>query len=133
MRAVARAGDPEDHPLRRGGRSADLPGPRRPVGLHGRLHPRHPRGPGAHRGPQRQRRQERPVPTLSLQRAERIKTYLHEHYHLPKARMYTRGYGDTRPLAPNADEAGRRQNRRVEILMVDEVPASPDTAKAARK
>jgi|GEM_PF-2343715 len=47
--------------------------------------------------------------------------------------MYTRGYGDTRPLAPNADEAGRRQNRRVEILMVDEVPASPDTAKAARK
>lgn len=71
--------------------------------------------------------------TLSLQRAERIKTYLHEHYHLPKARMYTRGYGDTRPLAPNADEAGRRQNRRVEILMVDEVPASPDTAKAARK
>lgn len=59
---------------------------------------------------------------LSLQRAERIKTYLNEYHHLPKARMYTRGYGDTRPLAANADEAGRRQNRRVEILMVDEIP-----------
>ncbi|MCC7262408.1 MAG: OmpA family protein [Candidatus Latescibacteria bacterium] len=67
---------------------------------------------------------------LSLQRAERIKTYLHEYYHLPKARMYTRGYGDTRPLAANASETGRRQNRRVEILLVDKVPAPPDTAAA---
>jgi outer membrane protein OmpA-like peptidoglycan-associated protein len=76
---------------------------------------------------------------LSLQRAERIKTYLDEYHHVPKARMYTRGYGDTRPLAPNTDEAGRRQNRRVEILMVDEVPerdeipASPDTTRPAAK
>jgi outer membrane protein OmpA-like peptidoglycan-associated protein len=60
---------------------------------------------------------------LSLQRAERIKTYLNEYHHLPKARMYTRGYGDTRPLAANIDEAGRRQNRRVEITMVDAIPA----------
>ncbi len=67
---------------------------------------------------------------LSLQRAERIKTYLNEYHRLPKARMYTRGYGDTRPVAANADEAGRRQNRRVEILMVDKVSAPSDTAAA---
>lgn len=65
---------------------------------------------------------------LSLERAESIKTYLNEHYHVPKARMYPRGYGDTHPLAANTDEAGRRQNRRVEILMVDKVPAPPNTA-----
>ncbi|MBI2503669.1 MAG: OmpA family protein [Candidatus Latescibacteria bacterium] len=59
---------------------------------------------------------------LSLQRAERIKTYLSEYHRIPKPRMYTKGYGDTRPLAANADEAGRRQNRRVEILMVDKIP-----------
>ncbi len=71
---------------------------------------------------------------LSLQRAEQIKTYLNEYCRIPKGRMYTRGFGDTRPLAANTDEAGRRQNRRVEILMVDKVPALSDTtAKAAGK
>jgi OOP family OmpA-OmpF porin len=59
---------------------------------------------------------------LSQQRAEHIKTYLNEFYRIPKGRLHPRGFGDTRPLAANTDEAGRRQNRRVEILMVDEIP-----------
>ena len=52
--------------------------------------------------------------------------------------MHTKGYGDTLPLAANADEAGRRQNRRVEILLVDKVPerdkisAPPDTGTAKK-
>ena len=82
---------------------------------------------------------------LSLQQAERIKTYLNEYYRIPQGRLYTKGYGDTRPLAGNTSEAGRRQNRRVEILLVDKVPAGdkipvgdkistpPDTTKAAGK
>ncbi|HMV40752.1 MAG TPA: OmpA family protein, partial [Plasticicumulans sp.] len=37
---------------------------------------------------------------------------------LPYARMVVSGYGATRPVADNASEAGRAQNRRVEITLL---------------
>lgn len=36
---------------------------------------------------------------------------------VPPARLVASGYGEHRPLAPNADEAGRARNRRVEVLI----------------
>ncbi len=35
-------------------------------------------------------------------------------------RIVTRGYGDRHPVASNASEEGRRQNRRVEVVLSDE-------------
>jgi outer membrane protein OmpA-like peptidoglycan-associated protein len=37
------------------------------------------------------------------------------------ARMTTRGYADTMPVATNATSEGRAKNRRVEIKIVQEV------------
>ncbi len=37
---------------------------------------------------------------------------------VPPARLVAAGYGEHRPLAPNADDAGRARNRRVEILIL---------------
>jgi outer membrane protein OmpA-like peptidoglycan-associated protein len=65
---------------------------------------------------------------LARQRAERIRLYLNEVQHIPLAQMHLRAHGSQKPVADNATEAGRRQNRRVDILMVGEVPAA-DTKK----
>ncbi|MEW1648383.1 OmpA family protein [Streptomyces sp. NPDC091219] len=51
---------------------------------------------------------------LSLHRADAVRTALAGG--LPStARFETRGFGERYPVAPNSTEAGRRQNRRVEI------------------
>jgi len=36
--------------------------------------------------------------------------------HADGARLTTAGFGGTKPVAPNVDEAGRTQNRRVELV-----------------
>ena len=35
---------------------------------------------------------------------------------IPAARLTTTGFGDTKPVKPNAAETGRAQNRRVELV-----------------
>jgi outer membrane protein OmpA-like peptidoglycan-associated protein len=55
--------------------------------------------------------------TLSEQRAASVKSYL-ESRGVPTARMVTIGVGPDYPIAPNDTEAGRAQNRRVEITIV---------------
>ncbi|WP_171018998.1 OmpA family protein [Microbulbifer harenosus] len=51
---------------------------------------------------------------LSGQRAESVRRYLIASG-IDAARITARGYGETKPIASNATEAGRAQNRRVEL------------------
>jgi len=52
---------------------------------------------------------------LSLARAEAVKRWLVANGSVPEGRMTTRGFGPTRPVAPNDTAEGRQQNRRVEV------------------
>ena len=53
---------------------------------------------------------------LSQQRAQSVANYLHSRG-VAAARINTIGYGSRSPVADNATEVGRAQNRRVEILI----------------
>jgi OOP family OmpA-OmpF porin len=53
---------------------------------------------------------------LSQDRAAAVKTYLVQQLRVPAARLTTSGFGDTKPIADNASENGRAQNRRVELV-----------------
>lgn len=55
--------------------------------------------------------------TLSENRANSVRSYLVQRG-VAASRIEAVGYGLTRPIADNATEAGRAQNRRVEILIV---------------
>ena len=54
--------------------------------------------------------------TLSQQRAASVADYLAQSS-ISRARMNTRGYGESRPVATNETEAGRAQNRRVMLAI----------------
>jgi OmpA-OmpF porin, OOP family len=62
--------------------------------------------------------------TLSEDRAEAVKSWLVEHG-VPIDRMLARGYGQTRPLAPNVTAANRSQNRRVQFIIVEKEGGGP--------
>jgi outer membrane protein OmpA-like peptidoglycan-associated protein len=64
---------------------------------------------------------------LTCRRATAIADYLVEHGIEP-ARVMSQGYGGERPLASNDTSEGRRQNRRVEVLLlgVDGRPVMDD-------
>jgi len=53
---------------------------------------------------------------LSQDRAAAVRAYLVQTLGIPAARLTTAGFGDTKPVAPNTAEAGRAQNRRVELV-----------------
>lgn len=53
---------------------------------------------------------------LSSERAASVKAHLVATFGVAANRLTTAGFGDTRPVADNATEAGRAQNRRVELL-----------------
>lgn len=54
---------------------------------------------------------------LSKQRAEAVKKYLVAKG-ISADRIFTEGYGDSRPLGSNTTEAGRKKNRRVEFMIM---------------
>ncbi len=54
---------------------------------------------------------------LSERRAVSVADYLNAHG-IQSARIATRGYGESQPIASNATEAGKAANRRVEIKIV---------------
>jgi len=55
--------------------------------------------------------------TLSTQRANRVRALMIARG-IDHARITTKGYGDTKPIAPNDTPEGQAQNRRVEIIVL---------------
>ncbi|MBT9499229.1 MULTISPECIES: OmpA family protein [Zoogloea] len=56
---------------------------------------------------------------LSVSRATAVRQALLDRQ-VPEARLSAIGYGFAKPIAPNDSELGRRLNRRVEIIILDE-------------
>ena len=57
---------------------------------------------------------------LSERRAAAVKEHLLKHGVADGARLKTKGYGESKPIADNSTETGRFENRRVEILILSE-------------
>lgn len=55
---------------------------------------------------------------LGLMRAEAVRSHLHRKGGLPLARMSVISYGHTEPVADNRTRAGRMQNRRVVLVVL---------------
>jgi OmpA-OmpF porin, OOP family len=55
---------------------------------------------------------------LSRKRAEAVRDWLVANAKIAAARLDAKGFGDTKPLAPNATDEGRAQNRRVELAKI---------------
>ena len=60
---------------------------------------------------------------LSQQRAEAVTAYLIDRG-VERERLEARGYGESQPVADNADAAGRALNRRVEMRLLADVAPS---------
>jgi peptidoglycan-associated lipoprotein len=56
---------------------------------------------------------------LGQRRADSVRRYLSRQHGLQLNRMSTISYGDTLPVAPNKTRAGRSQNRRVVIVVLE--------------
>ena len=54
--------------------------------------------------------------TLSIRRAEAVVADLVTRYHVARGRLTSAGFGLAHPVAPNATEAGKALNRRVELV-----------------
>jgi chemotaxis protein MotB len=52
---------------------------------------------------------------VSTLRATAVVKYMIEHHRFPPSKLSAAGYADTRPIAHNGTESGRRLNRRIEI------------------
>jgi OmpA-OmpF porin, OOP family len=53
---------------------------------------------------------------LSRKRAQSVKDYLIQNHKIDAGRLSTQGFGDIKTMAKNDTEAGRAQNRRVELV-----------------
>lgn len=69
---------------------------------------------------------------LSAQRAANVMAYLVRTAGVPAQEISAAGFADTRPLAPNTSEAGRRRNRRVDIV-IDATALAGTAADAAAR
>lgn len=63
--------------------------------------------------------------TLSTQRAVTVLRYLVQNQ-VPANRLSAAGYADTQPVASNDTEDGRRQNRRIDIVLLPNLNELPD-------
>ncbi len=61
---------------------------------------------------------------LSVARAVNVVRFLQEKAKVPAKRLVAAGYGDTHPVAGNSTPKGRARNRRIEILLIPELPAA---------
>jgi outer membrane protein OmpA-like peptidoglycan-associated protein len=61
---------------------------------------------------------------LSQARADAVRSYMMDTLKVPAGRVQAIGYGDARPIASNDTVEGRRQNRRIELV----IAVKPDDA-----
>jgi outer membrane protein OmpA-like peptidoglycan-associated protein len=54
---------------------------------------------------------------LSQERAESVQQYMINAMRIPTYRLIATGYGETRPVASNETESGRKRNRRIDIVI----------------
>lgn len=57
---------------------------------------------------------------LSERRAQKVAEFLMDVGQIPANRVVVSGYGDTKPVANNKTKEGRAQNRRIELLIINE-------------
>ena len=57
---------------------------------------------------------------LSEKRAENVADFISNVGQIPVERITHNGYGDTRPIASNKTKEGRTQNRRIELIIINE-------------
>jgi outer membrane protein OmpA-like peptidoglycan-associated protein len=60
---------------------------------------------------------------LSQQRAESVQQYMINAMRIPTYRLIATGYGETRPVASNETESGRKRNRRIDIVIRPNIEA----------
>ncbi len=54
---------------------------------------------------------------LSTERAEAVREYLLAACSVDASRLFAAGYGESRPIASNDTDEGRRKNRRIDIVI----------------
>jgi outer membrane protein OmpA-like peptidoglycan-associated protein len=64
---------------------------------------------------------------LSRRRAESVRAHLVERHGIDASRLSAEGYGESRPLARGKSAKARAKNRRVELVIVPVIEASPTT------
>ena len=57
---------------------------------------------------------------LSEQRAKSVAQFLTDVGHIPADKIVAEGFGAERPVATNATPEGRAENRRIEVVIVNE-------------
>lgn len=67
---------------------------------------------------------------LSAARGVAVVRFLGDHG-VPQERLAAAGYADTRPVASNNEDAGRAQNRRIEIIVMPNLDELPDLSELA--
>ena len=60
---------------------------------------------------------------LSVARAVNVVRFLGEKASVPPNKLVAAGHGDTKPVASNSTAKGRARNRRIEILLIPDLPA----------
>ncbi len=60
---------------------------------------------------------------LSVARAVNVVRFLGEKASVPPGKLVAAGHADTKPVASNATPKGRARNRRIEILLIPDLPA----------
>jgi chemotaxis protein MotB len=61
---------------------------------------------------------------LSVARAVNVVRFLSEKAGVPPSRLVAAGHGETKPIASNATPRERARNRRIEILLIPDLPAA---------